>query len=69
MSDETPRRLNPAAMTIEETARALSAVSGQPITVEMLQADIVAGAPRNGDGTLNLITYAAWLVRETNRGD
>ena len=30
-----------------------------------------AGAPTNSDGTINLVTYAAWLSRapETTRGD
>ena len=32
--------------------------------------DIDAGAPTNGDGTINLVQYAAWLVKEmANRGD
>jgi hypothetical protein len=29
----------------------------------MLKADVAAGAPLNADGTLNLVSYAAWLVR------
>ena len=33
----------------------------------MLRADAAAGAPLNADGTLNLVHYAAWLVRETGR--
>jgi len=35
----------------------------------MLQADIDAGAPTNADGTLNLVHYVAWLVKEMGRGD
>jgi hypothetical protein len=31
----------------------------------MLQSDLLAaGAPANADGTINLVHYAAWLVRE-----
>jgi hypothetical protein len=30
----------------------------------MLRADLAAGAPVNPDGTLHLVRYAAWLVRE-----
>ena len=34
------------------------------VSPEAIQADIDAGAPVNADGTVNLIEYAAWLVRE-----
>ena len=69
MSDEPSRRLNPTALSLSAAARVLTASGSKPVTVGMLQADLAAGAPANADGTLNLITYAAWLVRETNRGD
>jgi hypothetical protein len=36
--------------------------------VGMLEADVVAGAPTNVDGTFNLVGYAAWLVREVASG-
>lgn len=29
----------------------------------VVQADLAAGAPRNEDGTVHLVHYAAWLVR------
>jgi hypothetical protein len=35
-------RLNPSALTPADAARLLSAAGGQPITVEMLQADVAA---------------------------
>jgi hypothetical protein len=57
-------RLNPTALPLPHAARLLSAVGGQAVTVEMLQADVVVGAPTNADGTLNLVQYAAWLVKE-----
>ena len=59
--------LNPNALTPANAARLLTRVGGQPVTVEMLQADIAAGAPTNADGTLNLVHYAAWLVKEMGR--
>jgi uncharacterized ferredoxin-like protein len=61
-------KLNPMALPVAEAARLLSAVGGQAVTVEMLQADVAAGAPTNADGTLNLVAYAAWLVREMTSG-
>ncbi len=61
--------LSPTALSVTDAATLLSRAGGEPVTVEMLEADIAAGAPANGDGTLNLVHYAAWLVREIARGD
>jgi hypothetical protein len=46
----------------------LARASGWPITEAMLQADLAAGAPTNADGTIHLVHYAAWLVKEMSRG-
>lgn len=64
-----PGRLNPAALSVADAARVLARLGGSEITEAMLRADIHAGAPTNGDGTLNLVHYAAWLVKEAARGD
>ena len=56
--------LNPQALRLEDLAQILSAMGPKPVTVEMLQADIDDGAPVNHDGTMHLLHYAAWLVRE-----
>jgi len=64
-------RLNPAALSVEAAARLLTAAGGARIEAGRIRADIEAGAPTNADGTLNLVHYAAWLVREmasTSRG-
>ncbi len=61
--------LNPNALAVASAARLLTKVGGQPVTEDMLRADIDAGAPTNVDGTINLVHYAAWLVREMGRGD
>lgn len=55
-------KLDPAALPIADLARLLTAAAGQQVTVEMVQADIDAGAPTNADGTVNVVHYAAWLV-------
>ncbi|MND06394.1 hypothetical protein D3C83_277440 [compost metagenome] len=52
-----------------DAARLLSRTGSQPISVEMIESDITTGAPTNPDGTINLVHYAAWLVRELSRGD
>ena len=61
-------RLNPAALGVADAARVLSRSGGKPVTEEMLRADIDAGAPKNANGTINLVHYAAWLVKEMSVG-
>jgi len=56
--------LNPQALSPEDVARILSASGRKPVTVEMVRDDIDDGAPVNPDGTINLVQYAAWIVRE-----
>jgi len=56
--------LNPAALPVADAAMVLSRAGGSPVSEEMLRADIDAGAPTNADGTVNLVHYAAWLVRK-----
>ena len=60
------KALNPMALTAEEAARMLD------IPREWVEEDLEAGAPRNPDGTINLVHYAAWLnlkLREDDRGE
>ena len=57
------------ALPLADLATLLSRVGGKPVTAEMVQEDVAAGAPQNPDGTMNLVHYAAWLVREVTRGD
>jgi hypothetical protein len=61
--------LNPNALSLADAARLLARVGGQAVTIEMLQADLTAGAPTNADGTINLVHYAAWLLKEMGRAD
>ncbi len=60
--------LNPQAIALADAARVFSAAAGTTIDVAKLETDVAAGAPVNADGTLNLVHYAAWLVREIARG-
>lgn len=63
MGTASRRKLNPAALTITDLARVLSA-GGKPVTKALLRADLAAGAPVNAaDGTMNLTDYTAWLVK------
>jgi len=65
MSDAS---LDPTRLTVEQAAKLLSAASKVRVPVEQIRADQEAGAPRNPDGTVNLVHYAAWLVKEMSRG-
>jgi len=70
-SGQGTSRLNPAALGVADAARVLTRIGGasaKPITEEMLRADIDAGAPTNANGTINLVHYAAWLVKEMSVG-
>ena len=60
--------LNPAALSVEDAAKVLSRMGGKPVTADTLEADIDTGAPTNADGTINLVHYAAWLVKEMSAG-
>ena len=37
--------------------------------MEMIRRDVEDGAPQNPDGTINLVEYAAWLVKEMASGN
>jgi len=64
IDDQKPKSLNPTAVPVADAAWVLSRLSGQPVSTEMFEADIEAGAPTNVDGTVNLVHLAAWLVKE-----
>jgi len=59
-----PPAVNPLSLSIDETARMLSAGGGRRVTVEQVQADLDAGAPVGRDGRINLVHYTAWLLQE-----
>lgn len=60
--------VNPSALTVAEVAKLLSAAGGKKVTPEQVQADLEAGAPVGPGGTLNLVHYTAWLLREVQTG-
>lgn len=60
---------NPTALPKELVVRALSLAGSRTITMERLEADIASGAPVNEDGTVNVIAYAAWILKGNLNGD
>ncbi len=63
MSEHGP--INPLALPISDAAQLLSKAGARQILVEQIEADVAAGAPTNSDGTINLVTYAAWLTSQS----
>lgn len=74
MADDRPEQpatmgLNPARLPVSHAAKMLTRAGGVPVTEAMIEADLTAGAPANADGSINLVHYAAWLVREMANRD
>jgi len=61
--------VNPAALTVGQAAKVLTAVGSRHATAETIRRHIEAGAPTTADGRLNLVHYLAWLVREMSHGE
>ena len=62
-------RLDPNRLTPDQAAKLLSAAARIRVPAEQIAEDLASGAPRNADGTINLVHYAAWIVKEMGRGD
>ena len=56
------------ALKPKELLEVLRKVGSKHASEEQIQRDIADGAPTNPDGTINLVHYAAWLVKEMSRG-
>ena len=53
-----------SAVPAGEFAALLRKTGSRLVTDEGLREDVAAGAPRNPDGSVNLVWYAAWLAKE-----
>ena len=51
------------ALQTEMLINLLKGAGSRLISAELLAADFEAGAPRNEDGTINLVEFAAWIVK------
>jgi hypothetical protein len=61
--------IDPNRLTVEQAAKLLSAAAKIRVSTEQIMEDLEAGAPRNAEGTINLMHYAAWMVKEMGRGN
>ena len=52
------------ALKVEDLVQFLKSVGSSAASREAVEADIAAGCPVNSDGTISLLRYAAWLVRQ-----
>ena len=69
MNNREKPPLSPTALSVADAARLLTKVGSQPVSEQMIDADVANGAPTNADGTINLVHYGAWLVREIANRD
>ena len=59
--------MKPTRLTVQQLVKVLRAAGSKNATEQTVREDLDAGAPANPDGTINLVHYAAWLVRENGR--
>ena len=67
MNDNAQVKLT--ALSTSELAGLLKRAGARYVSEDAIREDIAAGAPVNSDGTISLIAYAAWLIKEMNDGD
>ena len=56
-------------LTPEQAAKLLSAAAKIRVSEELIASDLASGAPQNQDGTISLVAYAAWMLKEMSRGE
>lgn len=57
-----PRRKKGAGDITQLSVEGLAKLLG--VSAEEIYGDVSRGAPRNADGSMNLLHYVAWLVHE-----
>ena len=67
--NEGAGQVDPTRLSVEQAAKLLSAAYRERIDAEKIQMDLENGSPVNGDGTINLVSYAAWLAKEMGRDE
>ena len=54
------------AISITDLAKLLKHAGSTHASEEAIRQDVKDGAPVNQDGTINLIHYTAWLIKEVS---
>ena len=60
---------NPKSLTKEEVVTILKRAGSRTVSLEGIESDIAAGAPVNEDGRMDILAYAAWILRGNLHGD
>ncbi len=61
--------IDPNRLSVEQAAKLLSAAAKIRIPEEQIADDLADGAPQNNDGTISLVAYASWMLKEMSRGE
>jgi hypothetical protein len=61
-SGMSQKNLDPTALTVDQVAELVTKAGKRKLQPGEIKQDIEAGAPTNGDGSINLVNYAAWLI-------
>ena len=59
-------QISVTSISIPDLAKLLRQAGSRYVSENAIRKDIEKGAPVNSDGTVNLIHYASWLIREDN---
>jgi len=57
------------ALPIPDIVKIMRSSGSRHVSEEGIRKDISSGAPVNLDGTVNLLHYAAWLIKELESGN
>ena len=60
--------LKMTAIQQDQLLEILRKSGSREVSAETITADIASGAPVAEDGTINMIEYASWLLKEASRG-
>lgn len=66
--DEPAKSLKITAISIEDAAKAIASAYGRRVTADQVREVAEAGGLVRADGTINLLEYVAYLVREVAHG-
>ena len=67
--DENVPRFDPHHLTKDQVVSVLTRSGSRTMTMERLEADLASGAPLNEDGTVDIVAYAAWILKGKLNGD
>jgi hypothetical protein len=54
-------------LSVDQVATLLQRAGARSMSADRVRSDLAAGAPVNEDGTISLIAYGAWMLRDLSR--